>query len=128
MKQFRFSLESVRHWRESLLRQEEVRFQLLAAQRYDLAHRLEQLQQSEASQRRLIAHGASTTGSELQRLGEFTAYAGKICRRIESEISRLLHEMETQRGQVAKARQALELLERLKEKEHQLWRTANHRR
>ncbi len=123
MKRFSFSLETARRWREAQSIQEEAKYRTLAAAAVAAERRLSSLRASGFEQRRLLVSGPETDGAKLALLHGYTTYVAMSSIRLEAECAKLARELAEQLERLNEARRALELLERIRKKEHAQWRS-----
>lgn len=124
MKRFDFPLERVRRWRSELLSLEELKLQQLHAQRNALAAKRQEVRAELAEVERELLVRRLLEPIELERLDSYRIYIrGRI---LELEQSERQYEtrIAAQREKLLEATRQFEVLDRLKQKALQEWRTA----
>jgi hypothetical protein len=122
VKRFTFSLESARRWRNAQLLQEEAKYRALALAEAEIMRRIQQLTDELFIQRRQLASGAGTDGTELALLHSFGEFVAVSVPRLEAERRKLAAERSEQSKKLVEAKRRLELLENLKEQEAAGWK------
>jgi hypothetical protein len=122
VKRFAFSLESARRWRNAQLVQEEAKYRTLALSEADVAKRIEELSSELFAQRKQLASGGTTDGTELALLHSFGEYVAVSVTRLESERKKLAAQRSDQSKKLIDAKRRVELLVKLKEKESAQWK------
>lgn len=127
MKNFRFSLGKVMSWRRTELQREEQRMAPLFAElaRLDSA-RDQNATARERAESNVIAAN-SVYGSELEVLSGYRARLEKDRIAIELQRSKCEKLIDAQRARILDAHRRLRLLEKLKTRQFEEWRTASQR-
>jgi hypothetical protein len=122
MKRFAFSLESARRWRNAQLLQEEAKYRTLAIAESELVRRIRELRNELLAQRKQLASGAATDGTELALIHGFAEYTSVTIPRLEAERAKLANQLLEQSKKLIDAKRRLELLSKLKSRESAEWK------
>jgi len=122
MKRFQFPLERVRRWRLEQLNVEELKLQLVRAERKALADAKQQVRDELARSRRDVLKQRSILGLELEYLDSFGLHVHERVRAFETREQLAEAKVVEQRGRVLEARRQFELLEGLRVKALAKWR------
>ena len=124
MTNFRFSLQRVLEWRRTQLELEELEYRRQMAAVADLDHCQAEVQESGRTAERLVRAWNPLAGGELEALGDFRLHVKRRERELAASREEHHKRMERQHTQLLEARRRLRLLERLKERRWEEWRSA----
>jgi flagellar export protein FliJ len=124
MKRFIFSLERVRRWRLEQLDIEELKLQLVRAERQALADARQQVRDEFAKSRQEVLAQSPLLGLELENLDSFGIHIQERVRSFQSREQEAEAKVVEQRGRVIEARRQFQLLDGLREKALAKWRAA----
>jgi len=123
MRRFRFPLDRVRRWREEQATLEELKLRRLYGQMAALAGGKAQAADQRAASEREILEQDFIEADQLRALDAFRGHVRGKIGQIEKREREVAGEIERQRARLMEARQRAELLERLKRKMFEEWRT-----
>ncbi|HVP47005.1 MAG TPA: hypothetical protein VMT32_10500 [Bryobacteraceae bacterium] len=124
MRNFRFSLEKILSWRSTELQAEEARLALLFTERSRLdARRAAVSDARENAARRLLAEGA-VDGSELESLQGYRGRLEKELIAMDRRRAQSAEQIALQQARVVDAQRRVRLLEKLRARRLEEWRTA----
>jgi flagellar biosynthesis chaperone FliJ len=121
MQRFRFTLESVRHWRQEQAEIEESALGKLVAQRQSLLDRMERLQCDRREGDAALVRCATVLAQELAALESGRQWIKTETARLILRVRETDKQIEQQRARVVQARRNYELLQRLKERALHKW-------
>src|SRR5580704_10108677 len=127
MKRFSFSLERVRLWRAGQAALEELKLERLREALSKLQQEKQGIQTERASSQRQVLGQPSMAATELQSLDIYRLHTRNKIREIEKRERQAEGQVEVQRQRAIEARRAAELLDRLRRKAMEEWRTASDR-
>src|SRR5580704_4009341 len=127
MKRFSFPLERVRLWRAGQVALEELKLERLREALSKLQQERQRIQTERASSQRQVLGQPSMDATELQSLDVYRLHTGNRIREIENRERQAAQQADAQRQRVIEARRAAELLDRLRRKAMEEWRTASDR-
>jgi flagellar export protein FliJ len=123
MKRFQFPLDRVRRWREEEATLEELKLEGLYGRYTTLEDEKARAAEARASSEREVLGRDSIDAGELQALDAFRRHVRVKTGQIETRQRELRGEIEQQRVRLMEAQRRAELLERLKKKKFEEWRT-----
>ena len=127
MKRFSFPLERVRLWRTGQAALEELKLERLREALSKLQQEKQGIQTERASSQRQVLGQPSMDATELQSLDVYRLHTRNRIREIENRERQAAQQADAQRQRVIEARRAAELLDRLRRKAMEEWRTASDR-
>ena len=127
MKSFRFPLERVLHWRKMRQRAEEEKLARLENHLSMLLHREKQIQALQIKSETEVLNRPTVSGADLKALSAFRLRLEQEKIKIREQQVRCAEQIKLQRLNLLKARQEYRVLEKLKEKRHEIW-TYEHER
>ena len=121
MKRFVFPLEQIRSWHSTRLQLEEAELEAIVdrQRRTEAAYADICTQRSEFEQQTL--HQMLIESSELARVEQFRVYAATEGRRLLAAQTAFAQEVAVRRGRIIELKRKIELLNRLKERQHNTW-------
>ena len=127
MRGFQFSLERILSWRRTELRSEEARLGPLVAERCRLEASHAEIVRAQAhAQQGLLASGP-VNGAELEALAHFRARLEKQETVVKGKVLQCRERIAAQQTRVVEAQRRARLLEKLRERRFEDWRSAGDR-
>lgn len=123
MKKFRFPLEKLLNYRRGRLASEQARLERLLAEQAALQRRRAALEREERLVMESLRRLRVLTSEDLSSAAGFRRYAAAEAVRLLSEAGELASRIEARKNAVLAARREVEVLERLREKRLQDWRS-----
>jgi flagellar export protein FliJ len=123
MKRFKFPLDRVRRWRVEQATLEELKLRQLYGQLAALADEKGQVEKERAASERTVLEQSSVDAGELQALDAYRSHTRSRIGQIEKRRREVTAQAQEQRQRLIEARRQAELLERLKTKMFEKWRT-----
>ncbi len=122
MKKFKFSLDSVRGFRQARLEEEEARMQGLQAELEVFCARLSELDRQELETMERIRSVRVVDVDELIAADAFRQFAGRERERLRVGIEEVSVRLERQREVLTDAQRQVEVLKKLRERRLETWR------
>ena len=123
MKKFAFTLDRVLDWRRLQARIEEVRLEQLNQQRKELEDQERQISAECARIQNQVLTAPNVTGGELEAWDAFRQFSGAESKRLEQLIATAQKQVDQQAQVVALKRRDVQLLEKLKDRRREVWRS-----
>ncbi len=123
MKSFSFSLARVLHIRETQLKTEEGKLEVLLSGRKRIENEIEKLRESARQARQTLSGQPSLTSVELMALQSFEKYSEREETACRARISSHTLLIEKQMTVVVESRRNVRLLEKLRDRQFAAWRT-----
>src|SRR5258708_24208 len=124
MRNFRFTLEKVLSWRSTELQREEARLGVLFAERSRLEGAHAEIRAARERTESRVRSAGSVDGSELAALAGYRVRVEKQLIEIERQRAQCGDQIARQRTRVVDAQRRLRLLEKLRSRRFEEWRTA----
>ncbi|MEP7353496.1 MAG: flagellar FliJ family protein [Acidobacteriota bacterium] len=124
MKKFAFPLDRVLAWRRTQVRLEEAKLEQAHTQLRTLQQKIENLAQERDSARLQLFSSHGATGAEFQALEPYRAASEAEGARLTNSLEPARQAITTQVQVVVERRRDVKLLERLREKQVQVWTLA----
>jgi len=121
MKRFRFSLESVRRWRQSRLEQEQALLQGLLAERAAIQERIRQRELERREAEQAVLGASFIQAGELAALEAHRRWLAQERARLEQAAADCENRIAAQREKVQEAQRKVRLIEKLKERRLAEW-------
>ena len=123
MKSFRFRLESVLSWRGAQLTVAEAKAEQLRGGLRATNKAMADVVERRAAAQAIVGHATSISGAELGAFEASRVWAIREEKRLAACMVELRQSIEVQNRCVAQARRGVELVERLKERKYENWKT-----
>jgi hypothetical protein len=123
MKSFRFRLERVLSWRGTQLSLAEAKVEQLKGGLRNTDEALAKVVERRAATHATVTRAALVSGAELGALEASRVWAVREEKRLAACMMELQQSIEVQNRCVAQARRGVELVERLKERKYENWKT-----
>lgn len=123
MKRFHFPLDPVRRWRGEQARAAEIGLERLQEERSVRRRAIEFLQAGVSAEVARVLESGTVDAVSLGALDAYRRHTARECGRISVEISQWDQRIEEQRQRVVAARRQARLLDRLRERHFEQWKT-----
>jgi flagellar export protein FliJ len=122
MKKFSFPLDRVLHWRRLECERERAKLEGLIDERKQIEARIATLEGQRQTTTREFASARCITGAEVATLVHWQAQTRRILEQFTAERARASERIQQQEKAIRDAEGRVKLLERLREKRHDMWK------
>lgn len=127
MSKFKFKLAPVVSWKSALLSQEERELEALRQESQVLEEQMQALEAERRATEESLLRQPCTTGSSLSSFARYRLACHAAGVALGARIDELKRRIEAQTARVTSARRERELMERLKDRQSEVWRLDNNR-
>ena len=124
MKQFQFSLEHAMHWRRLRADMERAKLESLYTELRNLDGQKSLMEEEETTAHHLVKNQDTVRAQQLSALDRFTRYMSTRKEQLEGQRVDLFGQIAQQQVRLISAQRDFELLEKLKLRKKEDWRTA----